>query len=65
MQYDFTVQPKAGRSLNIYFDAKVSMLHPPSSLGLDGDEERFPHHDDLLEGCREPTSPGTLMVFVG
>ena len=31
-----TVQPKAGRSENIYWLCKVSLLLPPSSLGLDG-----------------------------
>ena len=25
---------------------KVSRLHPPSSLGLDGEEKSLPHHDD-------------------
>ena len=45
-QYASTVQPKAGRSENIYFDAKVSKLHLPSSLGLDGDREFLPHHED-------------------
>ena len=34
-----TVQPKAGRSENIYLLCKVSLLHPPSSLGLDGEGE--------------------------
>ena len=43
----------------------AKLYAPPSNLGLDGDEERFPHHDDLLEGHQEPTSPGTRMVFVG
>ena len=31
-----TVQPKAGRSENIYCLGKVSLLLLPSSLGLDG-----------------------------
>ena len=45
------------RSLNIYFDAKVSMLHSPSSLGLDGDEERLLHHEGRLEVHQKPSSP--------
>ena len=43
-----TVQPKAGRSENIYWLGKVSLLHPPSSLGLDG-------------GCMQCTRPGGKM----
>ena len=54
MPYASTVQPKAGRSLNIYFDAKVSKLHPPSSLGLDGDGAYLPLYDDQQEVHQEP-----------
>ena len=59
-----TVQPKAGRSENIYFDAKVSKLHPPSSLGLDGDGTFLPWHDDLPKVQKKPSSPYSLIAEV-
>ena len=35
---------------------KVSRLHPPSSLGLDGEGKPQPHHDDQQEVQKEPSS---------
>ena len=44
-----TVQPKAGRSENIYWLCKVSLLLPPSSLGLDGQEQPIRRFEDIQE----------------
>ena len=52
-----TVQPKAGRSENIYFIGKVSLLHSPSSLGLDGHEQLLSRLEDAQEVPKEPSSP--------
>ena len=43
---------------------KVSLLHPPSSLGLDGDGTFLPWHDDLPEVQKEPSSPYLTIVKV-
>ena len=43
---------------------KVSLLHPPSSLGLDGDGTFLPRHNDLPEVQKEPSSPYSLIAEV-
>ena len=43
---------------------KVSLLHPPSSLGLDGDGTFLPRHNDLPEVQKEPSSPYLTIVKV-
>ena len=58
-----TVQPWAGRSENIYLLCKVSLLHPPSSLGLDGEGESLSRYDDKLEEPKEPSSPYSQHIF--
>ncbi len=50
-----TVQPKAGRSENIYWLCKVSLLLPPSSLGLDGHGQHLSRLEDILEVPEEPS----------
>ena len=52
-----TVQPKAGRSENIYLLCKVCLLHPPSSLGLDGHGQHLSRFEDTQEVLGEPSSP--------
>ena len=58
-----TVQPWAGRSLNIYCVAKVSKLHQPSSLGLDGGGESLSRYVDKQEEHKEPSSPYAQYIF--
>ena len=54
----FLHRPTLGWTVGEYILlCKVSWLHPPSSLGLDGGGMCFPRHDDWLEGQREPSSP--------
>ena len=65
MQYDFTVQPKAGRSREYILLGKVSRLHPPSSLGLDGEGKPLPHHSDQLEVHKEPSSTYAPIGILG
>ena len=43
---------------------KVSLLHPPSSLGLDGDGTFLPRHNDLPEVQKKPSSPYLTIVKV-
>ena len=43
---------------------KVSLLHPPSSLGLDGDGIFLPWHDDLPKVQKKPSSPYLTIVKV-
>ena len=43
---------------------KVSLLHPPSSLGLDGDGTFLPWHDDLPKVQKKPSSPYLTIVKV-
>ena len=43
---------------------KVSLLHPPSSLGLDGDGIFLPQHNDLPEVQKKPSSPYLLIAEV-
>ena len=50
-----TVQPKAGRSENIYWLCKVSLLLPPSSLGLDGHAQHLSWFEDIQEVPEEPS----------
>ena len=50
-----TVQPKAGRSENIYWLCKVSLLLPPSSLGLDGHGQYLSCFEDMQEVPEEPS----------
>ena len=52
-----TVQPKAGRSENIYWLCKVCLLHPPSSLGLDGHGQHLSWFEDIPEVPEKPSSP--------
>ena len=61
--HTFTVQPKAGRSENIYFPGKVSLLLPPSSLGLDGHKQPQSRLEDAQEVPKEPSSPCLLIGF--
>ena len=49
-----TVQPKAGRSENIYWLCKVSLLLPPSSLGLDGHGQYLSCFEDMQGASKEP-----------
>ena len=58
-----TVQPKAGRSENIYWLCKVSLLLPPSSLGLDGQEQPIRWFEDIQEVQKEPTFPCSSISF--
>ena len=58
-----TVQPKAGRSENIYWPCKVSLLLPPSSLGLDGQEQPIRWFEDIQEVQKEPTFPCSSISF--
>ena len=50
-----TVQPKAGRSENIYWLCKVCLLLPPSSLGLDGRGQHLSQLEDMQEASKEPS----------
>ena len=59
-----TVQPKAGRSENIYWLCKVSLLLPPSSLGLDGQEQPIRRFEDIQEVPKEPSSPCSPFGFL-
>ena len=43
---------------------KVSLLHPPSSLGLDGDGTFLPRHNDLPKVQKKPSSPYLTIVKV-
>ena len=43
---------------------KVSLLHPPSSLGLDGDGTFLPRHNDFPEVQKKPSSPYLTIVKV-
>ncbi len=43
---------------------KVSLLHPPSSLGLDGDGTFLPWHDDLPKVQKKLSSPYLTIVKV-
>ena len=58
-----TVQPKAGRSENIYRLCKVSLLLPPSSLGLDGHAQYLSWFEDMQEVPEEPPSPCSPIGF--
>ena len=43
---------------------KVSLLHPPSSLGLDGDGTFLPRHNDLPKVQKKFSSPYLLITEV-
>ena len=43
---------------------KVSKLHPPSSLGLDGDGQILSRFEYMQEVPKEPTSPCSSIVFL-
>ena len=43
---------------------KVSLLHPPSSLGLDGDVTFLPRHNDLPKVQKKLSSPYSLIAEV-
>ena len=43
---------------------KVSLLHPPSSLGLDGDGTFLPRHNDLPKVQKKLSSPYLTIVKV-
>ena len=43
---------------------KVNLLHPPSSLGLDGDGTFLPRHNDLPKVQKKPSSPYLTIVKV-
>ena len=58
-----TVQPKAGRSENIYWLCKVSLLLPPSSLGLDGHGQHLSRFEYTLEVPEKPPSPCLSIGF--
>ena len=58
-----TVQPKAGRSENIYWLCKVSLLHPPSSLGLDGHGQHLSRLEDMQKVPEKPSSSCLPTVF--
>ena len=58
-----TVQPKAGRSENIYLLCKVCLLLPPSSLGLDGYGQHLSWFEDMQEVPEEPSSPCSPIGF--
>ena len=58
-----TVQPKAGRSENIYWLCKVSLLLPPSSLGLDGHAQYLSWFEDIQEVPEKPSSPCSPIGF--
>ena len=61
--HTLTVQPKAGRSENIYWLCKVSLLLPPSSLGLDGHAQSLSCFEDIQEVQKEPTFPCSSISF--
>ena len=58
-----TVQPKAGRSENIYWLCEVSLLLPPSSLGLDGHGQHLSRFEYTLEVPEKPPSPCLSIGF--
>ena len=43
---------------------KVNLLHPPSSLGLNGDGTFLPRHNDLPKVQKKPSSPYLTIVKV-
>ena len=61
--HTLTVQPKAGRSENIYWLCKVSLLLPPSSLGLDGHAQYLSWFEDIQEVPEKPSSSCSPIGF--